>query len=146
MIGLVIARDANKNKTTESWGSMTWMANQPLSGSTVAVGRLALHPGFADPLHSHSNADEAIFLLRGGIRVQLGGSEVILEAGDALTVSLRGRPPEKITGTEKPKGPFPIFPVPEVHSRIKLSGIPNPFRTKRRKKPFDLYVLAGRIA
>lgn len=64
MSGLVIARESEKNKTQESWGSLSWMANQSLSGSSVTVGRLILHPGLSDSPHSHSNADEVIFLLR----------------------------------------------------------------------------------
>jgi mannose-6-phosphate isomerase-like protein (cupin superfamily) len=88
MSGLVIARDSERNKTVDSWGSMAWMANQPLSGSSVAVGRLILHPGFSDSLHSHSNADEVIFLFRGNIRVKIGGSQIDLGPGDALTIPL----------------------------------------------------------
>ena len=89
MSGLVIARDSEKNKTVERWGSITWMANQPLSGSSVSVGRLILHSGSSNSLHSHSNADEVIFFSRGSVRVKLGGAEFALEAGDALTIPLK---------------------------------------------------------
>lgn len=100
MSHLVIARDAEMNKTRDQWGSMSWMANQSLSGSSVAVGRLVLLPGCSDPLHSHSNADEVIFLIRGSIRVQLGGLELDLGAGDALTIPLRVTHQIKNTGKE----------------------------------------------
>ena len=100
MSHLVIARDAEKNKTTDSWGSMAWMANLSLSGSSVTVGRLVLLPGCSDPLHSHSNADEVIFLLRGKVRVQLGGAEMDLGPGDALTIPLRVTHQIKNTGKE----------------------------------------------
>jgi mannose-6-phosphate isomerase-like protein (cupin superfamily) len=86
---LVLTRDSEKNKTEEDWGSMTWMANQPLSGSSVAVGRLILRPGFSDSSHSHSNADEVIYLFKGSVRVQMAGSEIDLQAGDALTIPLK---------------------------------------------------------
>ena len=68
---------------------MEWKANQNLSGSSVSVGRLILLPGFSDPSHSHSNADEVIFLFKGTIRVKMGGSEVWLQPGDALTIPLK---------------------------------------------------------
>lgn len=68
---------------------MTWMANQVLSGSSVTVGRLILRPGQGDTAHSHSNADEVIYLLRGGVTVRMGGSKIDLQAGDALTITLR---------------------------------------------------------
>jgi mannose-6-phosphate isomerase-like protein (cupin superfamily) len=89
MGGLVMARDAEKNKTKETWGSLSWMANQSLSGSSVTVGRLILHPGLSDFPHSHSNADEVIYLLKGSVSVQMGGREVVLMPGDALTIPLK---------------------------------------------------------
>jgi quercetin dioxygenase-like cupin family protein len=89
MSGLVIARDSDKNKTTNIWGSLAWMANQALTGSSVTVGRLILYPGFSDSSHSHSNADEVIFLLKGSVCVQLGGAEMHLRPGDALTIPLK---------------------------------------------------------
>ncbi len=101
MSGLVIARDSEKNKTVEPWGTIAWMANQPLSGSSVTVGRLILYPGFTNTLHSHSNADEVIFLLRGSVRVKLGGTELAMEAGDALTIPLKVVHQIKNTGDEE---------------------------------------------
>ncbi len=89
MTKLINAREAEKNKTVDVWGSLAWMANQGLTGSSVTVGRLILYPGFSDSSHSHPNADEVIFLLRGSVDVEFGGSEVALLPGDALTIPLR---------------------------------------------------------
>ena len=36
------ASKAEKEKTAGQWGSLRWMANQPLSGSPVAVARRAI--------------------------------------------------------------------------------------------------------
>jgi quercetin dioxygenase-like cupin family protein len=81
MTGLVIARDSEKNKSVETWGTLSWVANQNLSGSSVTVGRLVLRPGFSDAPHSHSNADEVILLVRGSACVHAGGREVNLLPG-----------------------------------------------------------------
>jgi mannose-6-phosphate isomerase-like protein (cupin superfamily) len=86
---LVLVGDSEKHKTEEDWGSLAWMANQTLSGSSVTVGRLVLRPGFSDSPHSHSNADEVIYVFKGRVRVQMGGTEVDLQAGDALTIPLK---------------------------------------------------------
>lgn len=86
---LVSVQDTKKNKTEETWGSMTWIANQVLSGSAVAVGLLTIRAGFSNALHSHSNADEVIYVSRGTLRVKMGGSEVYLQPGDALTIPLK---------------------------------------------------------
>ncbi len=86
---LVLVHDSEKLKIQEPWGSMAWMANQSLSGSSVSVGRLILYPGFSGSPHSHSNADEVIYLSRGSVHVQIGGSETRLHPGDALTIPLK---------------------------------------------------------
>jgi mannose-6-phosphate isomerase-like protein (cupin superfamily) len=101
MSGLVMARDSEKNKSKETWGSLTWMANQSLSGSSVTVGRLVLYPGLSDSPHSHSNADEVVFLLRGKVCVQMGGREFELLPGDALTIPLKLPHRIKNTGNEE---------------------------------------------
>lgn len=68
---------------------MAWMANQALSGSSVTVGRLILRPGCSDASHSHFNADEVIYVIKGTVRVQMAGAEIDLQTGDALTIPLK---------------------------------------------------------
>src|SRR6185295_19833687 len=93
-------RDSERNKTEETWGSMAWMANAPLSGSSETVGRLLLRPGFSDSSHSHPNADEVIYMFKGSVCVQMAGSEVFLQAGDALTIPLKVNHRIKNTGDQ----------------------------------------------
>src|SRR5581483_7147153 len=83
---LVTVHDSKKNKNEETWGSMTWIANQVLSGSSVTVGLFILRAGFSDSMHSHSNADEVLYVSKGNVCVKMDGSEVFLQAGDALTI------------------------------------------------------------
>ena len=99
MSGLVVARDAEKNKIKEVWGSLSWMSSQSLSGSSVTVGRLILYPGLSESSHSHSNADEVILLLKGSVNVRIGGREVDLLEGDALSKPLKLPHRIKNTGT-----------------------------------------------
>ena len=77
---------AEKEETAGSWGSLRWMANQPLSKSSVSVARLIIAKGQSGELHKHANADEVIYLFRGKVRVAGDEEATILDAGDALTI------------------------------------------------------------
>ena len=80
------ASEAEKEKTMSQWGSLVWMANRHLSGSSVAVARLILTPGQSGKSHRHPNADEVIYLIRGMVDVRVGEEITQLQPGDALTV------------------------------------------------------------
>ncbi len=85
------ASQAEKHKTSGQWGSLVWMANQSLSGSSVAVARLILTAGQSaygqsGKKHRHPNADEVIYVFKGKIQVQVGEEAAKLQSGDALTV------------------------------------------------------------
>ena len=78
--------EAEKEKTAGQWGSLVWMANRVLSGSSVAVARLILTAGQStygqsDKKHRHPNADEVIYLFRGKVE-----ETTLLQPGDAFTV------------------------------------------------------------
>ena len=87
----ISASEAEKEKTAGQWGSIVWMANQLLSGSSVAVARLVLTAGQSTygqsgKKHRHPNADEVIYLFRGKVNVLVGEETTLLQPGDALTV------------------------------------------------------------
>lgn len=85
------ASEAEKEKTAGQWGSLVWMANRSLSGSSVAVARLILTAGQSTygqsgKKHRHPNADEVIYLFRGKLKVIVGEETALLQPGDAFTV------------------------------------------------------------
>jgi quercetin dioxygenase-like cupin family protein len=88
---LIPASEAEKHKTSGQWGSLVWMANHTLSGSSVAVARLILTAGQSTygqsgRSHRHPNADEVIFVFKGKVGVRVGVETTLLQPGDALTV------------------------------------------------------------
>jgi quercetin dioxygenase-like cupin family protein len=88
---LIPASEAEKRKSAGQWGSLVWVANQTLSGSSVAVARLILTArqstyGQFTKTHRHPNADEVIFVFKGKVGVCVGDEMTVLESGDALTV------------------------------------------------------------
>jgi quercetin dioxygenase-like cupin family protein len=82
---------AENDKIEGPWGSLVWMANQHLSGSSVAVARMILTAGQSTygqsgKKHRHPNADEVIYLFNGKVNVVVGEKSTLLQPGDAITV------------------------------------------------------------
>ena len=70
------------------WGQLTWFASGKQGNSkTMTVGRCVIHPGQANPLHSHPNCEEVLHVLAGRISHTLDGShEVEMGPGDTICV------------------------------------------------------------
>lgn len=82
----VAASLAEKVKIPEERGSEVWLANELLTGASLSVIRLLLHPGQSGGRHRHPNADEVICLFRGRVCVHTPIEKIILQPGDGLTV------------------------------------------------------------
>jgi quercetin dioxygenase-like cupin family protein len=82
----VAASSAEKVAIPEERGAEVWLANESLTGASLSVIRLLLHPGQSGGRHRHPNADEVICLFRGTVRVHTPTEAVLLQPGDGLTV------------------------------------------------------------
>lgn len=82
----VAASSAEKVKLLEERGSEIWLANESLTGASLSVIRLSLHPGQSGGKHRHPNADEVICLFRGQVCVHTPTAKITLKPGDGLTV------------------------------------------------------------
>ena len=81
------ADEAQAARIDEPWGSLNWLASAQIGNAEgVTVGRVIIQPGQSNPRHSHTTCEEVLYLLRGRLRHTMGDEEVILEAGDTLTV------------------------------------------------------------
>ena len=81
------ASEAQAARIEEPWGSLNWLASAAIGNAEwVTVGRVIIQPGQSNPRHSHTTCEEVLYLLRGRLRHSMGEEEVILEAGDTLTV------------------------------------------------------------
>ncbi len=48
------------------WGSITWLHSGALSGSEeITLGEVVIRPGCANPMHTHANCEEALYLIEG---------------------------------------------------------------------------------
>jgi quercetin dioxygenase-like cupin family protein len=82
----IAAADAPALESVGEWGSAVWLANKALTGSSIAVLRLVLHPGHSGRKHRHANADEVLCLVRGQVRVHAGDETQALQSGDSLSI------------------------------------------------------------
>jgi quercetin dioxygenase-like cupin family protein len=82
----VAASSAAKVQLPEDRGSEVWLANESLTGASLSVIRLVLHPGQSGGKHRHPNADEVICLFRGRVCVHTPTGTINLLSGDGLTV------------------------------------------------------------
>jgi quercetin dioxygenase-like cupin family protein len=81
------ADEARAARIEEPWGSLNWLASAPIGNAQgVTVGRVIIKAGQSNPRHSHTTCEEVLYLLRGRLRHTMGEEEVILQAGDTLTV------------------------------------------------------------
>lgn len=82
----ISASEADKVKKKADWGSQVWLANKSLSGASLAVTRLTIHPGKSGERHRHPNVDEVLILFRGKVCVHTPAEKFVLEQGDGLTI------------------------------------------------------------
>jgi quercetin dioxygenase-like cupin family protein len=68
------------------WGSAASQAHKALTGSSLSVLRLLLHPRHSGRKHRHTNADEVFCLIRVQVRVHAGDETQALEPGDSLSI------------------------------------------------------------
>ena len=89
MPALTIVRASEAQPETFDWGQLTWFASRKRGNSSdLTVGRCLIHPGCANPLHSHPNCSEVLVVLQGKVRhtVDGAGGDVELHAGDTITI------------------------------------------------------------
>jgi quercetin dioxygenase-like cupin family protein len=82
----IAASDAPAVESTGEWGSAVWLANKALTGSSISVLRMLLHPQHSGRKHRHPNADEVLYLIRGQVRVHAGQETQALQPGDSLSI------------------------------------------------------------
>jgi quercetin dioxygenase-like cupin family protein len=82
----VAAVDAPAAAPVGEWGSAFWLANKALTGSSISVLRMLLHPRHSGRKHRHADADEVLYVIRGTVRVHAGDGTQALQPGDSLSI------------------------------------------------------------
>ena len=84
---LIRATQSQTSTIKESWGSLTWLVGESISGTQeLTLGRVVILRGQSNPRHSHDNCLEALYLMQGRLEHVVGDQIVRLEAGDTVVI------------------------------------------------------------
>jgi len=75
------------------WGSITWLHSGSFSGSEeLTLGEVVIKAGLANPIHTHANCEEVLYLLEGELEHTCGDEEPYrLGPGSSICIQ-RGLP------------------------------------------------------
>lgn len=75
------------------WGSITWLHSGAFSGSEeLTMGEVVIRAGCSNPMHTHANCEEALYLLEGELEHSCGSeAPCSLRPGSAIVIQ-RGIP------------------------------------------------------
>lgn len=59
------------------WGRITWLQSSETGAQKLTVGQVVIDPGQANPVHSHPNCEEALYLISGELDHALGADEML---------------------------------------------------------------------
>jgi len=83
----VVLQKSGQKVLPQAWGELTWFASAELGNSVdLTLGQCVIKPGQSNPLHSHPNCSETLYVLHGRLAHTVGDEEVVLEQGDTITV------------------------------------------------------------
>jgi mannose-6-phosphate isomerase-like protein (cupin superfamily) len=76
-----------KTKVAYPWGEMEWLAAAELgNAASLSVARMWIRPGGLSERHRHPNCDEAIFVQKGRLTIDIDGIQSQHEGGDCVVV------------------------------------------------------------
>jgi quercetin dioxygenase-like cupin family protein len=70
-----------------SWGALNWkITGETVPGAEMTYGTCRINPGERNPLHSHPNCEEILYVVSGSCEHKLGDQMLRLDAGDAIRI------------------------------------------------------------
>lgn len=95
------------------WGRLRWLMSARIDpGAAQTFGIAEIYPGRRNPLHSHPNCEELLYVLSGSCEHVLGQERVVLQAGDLLRIPL-GTPHQAIVLGDEPMRAVISFSSPD---------------------------------
>lgn len=70
-----------------NWGRLNWLiTGDNMPGTELTFGICTIHPGQRNPLHSHPNCEELLYVVSGRCEHLLGEEKTILEPGSVIQI------------------------------------------------------------
>ena len=90
------------SKLEFSWGWIRWMMNSQIDpNAEQTFGIVELSPGQQNPLHSHPNCEEVLYVVSGSCRKTVGDKTHLMKPGDLVRIPT-GVPHRAVTVGEEP--------------------------------------------
>lgn len=82
-----VARAVGGERVPTEWGELNWnIAGSIMPGAEMTLGTCFIKPGQRNPLHSHPNCEEFLYVVSGSCEHRLDDEMVTLNAGDAIRI------------------------------------------------------------
>src|SRR5690606_22010820 len=78
-----VSRTGDGERVPTGWGELNWkIAGGSMPGAEMTFGTCLIQPGQRNPLHSHPNCEEFLYVVSGACEHRLDDETVALKAGD----------------------------------------------------------------
>jgi quercetin dioxygenase-like cupin family protein len=85
--GDFVAQLGDTPSFTEDWGHLTWLVSAAaMQGAEQTLGVVTIHPGKRNPLHSHPNCEELLYVVSGECEHRLGADTCRLVPGSVIRI------------------------------------------------------------
>lgn len=82
-----VATSSDGEKDAQPWGELTWkITSDSMPGTEMTYGTCRIEPGERNPLHSHPNCEEILYVVSGRCEHKLGDELIELREGDAIRI------------------------------------------------------------
>lgn len=83
----IVARLEDTPLSNESWGTLAWMVGaKEMPGAEQTFGIVTIQPGQRNPLHSHPNCEELLYVVSGECEHLLGDQLYYLSPGSVIRI------------------------------------------------------------
>lgn len=99
-----VSRTDDGERVPTGWGELNWkITGDSMAGAEMTFGTCYIKPGQRNPLHSHPNCEELLYVVSGNCEHRLGEDVVMLEAGDIIRI------PKDVRHWARAVGSEPVF-------------------------------------
>lgn len=82
-----VSNISDRDKVTTSWGNISWLVGTAeMPGAEQTLGVVTIHPTRRNPLHSHPNCEELLYVISGECEHKLGDEVFNLGAGSVIRI------------------------------------------------------------
>jgi quercetin dioxygenase-like cupin family protein len=99
-----VSKAADGERMPTGWGELNWkITGESMAGTEMTFGTCLIQPGQRNPLHSHPNCEEFLYVVSGSCEHLLDDETVRLEPGDTIRI------PRNVQHWARALGPEPLF-------------------------------------